>query len=780
MGVVYRAEDTGLQRPVALKFFTRAAAADGDLRAQMLNEGRAAAALDHPNICSIYDVGESDGHLFLAMAYLDGETLASRIERGPLSAQDAAPVIRQIASGLGAAHGRGIVHRDVKSSNILLTKDGQAKITDFGIAGPGQPAAGALTVPPRGTAAYMSPEQTRGDPVDQRSDLWALGVVLYEMLTGRLPFSGEYSAAVSYAVQNEEPREIGDTDPPVPENLCRIIKRLLEKNPAGRYQNAAELIADLEGPVTAGPATSPENTGPLPDPNPASRPRTVGWALFAGFVVLLAAGVWWAANQVPGRPKGPVSIAVMPLDNLSQDTNQEYFAEGMTQELITVLARIDSLRVISSNSAARFREPGRPIAEIAAALNVDYIVRGSVMRQGGQVRINAQLVDVRQDRHLWAERYDRALSDVLTLQSDVARAIASEIQVQFSPAEDERLGRPARVDPEFYEAYLRGRYFLSRRTPQAMARALEQFEQLVKMYPDQPLGYVGLADAYVLHANQGLRPPEEVWPKAKEAAAHAVSLDASLSEAHSTLGLVRSFYEWNWKGAEQEFKKAIELEKNNPNALSRYAIYLSRIGRHDEAIEYMERARAMDPLSLNLNNAVAVLYYMAQRYDEATERCEANLELSSTYYRTYWNLGRSRLAKSEFGPAIDALERARELSREKPSSQVPGSNPPNGLSLENPFMTAVLADGYARAGRTAEARRVVDQLNAIAAEKYVSPAAWAAVYLGLGETDRAFDWLGKAVEERSSLLVWLKVDPAFDTVRGDPRFGKLLVSVGLD
>jgi tetratricopeptide (TPR) repeat protein len=276
-----------------------------------------------------------------------------------------------------------------------------------------------------------------------------------------------------------------------------------------------------------------------------------------------------------------------------------------------------------------------------------------------------------------------------------------------------------------------------------------------------------------------LRPPDELWPKAKAAATNAHAHDSSLSEAHSTLGLVRSFYEWNWKAAGQEFKKAIELEKNNPNALSRYAIYLSRVGRHDEAIEHMEQARAMDPLSLNINNAVAVLYYMARRYGDAIERCETNLELSSTYYRTYWNLGRSRLAKAEFGPAVEALERARELSREKPpEDQAP--NQPNDLSLENPFMMAVLADGYARAGRTGEAHRVMDQLKAIGREKYVSPAAWAAVYLGLGDHDRAFEWLAKAVEERSSLLVWLKVDPAFDPIRGDRRFQKLLAAVGLN
>jgi tetratricopeptide (TPR) repeat protein len=400
------------------------------------------------------------------------------------------------------------------------------------------------------------------------------------------------------------------------------------------------------------------------------------------------------------------------------------------------------------------------LEEIAETLNVDYVVEGSVLRARDRVRINVQLIDARRDRNVWAENYDHDVRDVLAVQSEAAMKIADEIKVTLSPREEVRLAARTNISPASYEAYLRGRFFSNRRTKQDLEQALEQFHSVVESDPESGLGYAGVADANILMALHGFVPPREAWPKAKAAAERAVALDQFLSEAHASLGLIRSYYEWNWSEAERAYRTAIDVNPNDATARHRYAIHLSRLGRHAEAIEEVQRARELDPLSLAINNAVGIVYLMARRYDDAVKQLIANRELSEDYYRTYMNLGRCYVEQDKCQQALEALARASELSG------------------ENPFVVATLAHGYGRAGDKAKARELLSSLKEISTSKYVSPVSIALVQVGLEDHDAAFESLRAAVREHAGYLVWLKVEPVFDALRSDPRFNTLLAEVG--
>ena len=767
MGVVYKAEDLHLGRPAALKFLSPAYLEDEEQRARFIKEARAAAALDHPNICTIYEAGEEDGLIFLAMAYVEGDTVTQKIRSGPLDEAQAVDIAVQIADGLQEAHQNDIVHRDIKSSNIMVTSKGQVKILDFGIAKDLASADSDQTRQVLGTPAYMSPEQTREERVDQRSDIWSLGVVLYQMLSGKLPFAGKFDAAIVYAVLlHEEPVPLDDVAPDVVPGVDAVVRCALSKSRRRRYQAVSEMSGALRqlglgpAPVTQARETVPPPARPLPRARLATGAALIAAALAAWFIP------WRTETPAPVienvQPAERHGLAVMPLTNLSGLESEDYFAYGMTEQLTTTLAKIEGLRVISQGSIVGYKDRNASPSEIARDLNISYLVEGSVQRERDRVRITAQLIEVSSGELIWTRNYDRDLRDVFKLQSEVARSIASQIRVRLTPAEELRLSRTRPISPDAYEQYLKGRFFANSRTQEGLARSLEHYRAVLVESPEAALAHAGMADTLLLQANHGFVPPAQVWPKAKAAAEKALSLDPELAEAHSTLGLILSRFEWNWEVAENSYLRALELYPGDATANLRYSTYLSRMERHEEAIEAIRRARDLDPLSLTISNAVGVVLHMARRHGEAIEQFRRNLELPESYYRTFYNLGRSYRELSEYDKAVAALDQARAMSGDRP------------------FLAAALGHAYGRAGETRQAERLLEDVASRADSQYVSPASLALLYLGLEDFDAAFLQLDRAVEERAALLTWLRVDPIFDPIRERPRFAELLQKVGLD
>ena len=735
-----------------------------------MQEARAAAALDHP-ICTVHDVGEADGQVYFVMAFVDGKTLTGLIRAGELGAVRAVNLAIQIGEGLQEAHDKRIVHRDIKSANIMVTQKGRAKILDFGIAkdlSTGEAGRSKLIL---GTPSYMSPEQTIEQRVDQRSDIWSLGVVLYEMLTGKLPFRGEYEAAVVYSILHEDPAPVGAGAADIPADLEKIIAMALEKKPKDRYQTAADMLLALKA-VNLQMGTRGVPAATTMDLPAEARAPSKRWTwVTSALVFLVALGFWFASSvefdfgtrlagsAMPGETQ-MIWLAVLPLANLSERQDEDYFAAGMSEQLITTLARIESLRVISRTSVLWYKDANIPVRQIAKDLNVSYVVEGSVQRAGERVRITAQLIDAATEELIWTQSYDRDMRDVLTLQSEVARSIATQIQVKLSPTEELRLSRVNPVNPKAYEDYLRGRFFSNDRTKEGLGKALEHYRMVVADSPDSALAYAGIADTYILEANHGFLRPQEAAPLAKEAVLKAIEIDDTLAEAYSTLGFIQSNFEWKWKDAEASYLKAVELYPGDATANQRYGIYLSRMGRHAEAIEAMHRAHDLDPLSLTINNALGVILYMGGQYEETVSQLRSNLELDETYYRTYYNLGRCYLQQGRFGGAVAAFEKALQLSG------------------NNPYLLACLGRAQGAAGNREPAEQLLREFSKQDTTQYVSPANRVLIYRGLGDDDQVFVWLEEAYKERSSMLSWLKVDPDFEPLRDDPRFGDLLAKVG--
>jgi len=769
MGVVYKAEDLRLKRTVALKFLPPLSAGGEEEKSRFLIEAQAAAALDHPNICTVYEIDEADGRCFISMAYIEGRSMKQMLESGALRIEQALELGTHVARGLQEAHEKGVVHRDIKSANILVTPKGQAKITDFGLALLAERTQLTREGTTLGTAAYMSPQQASGDRVDHRTDIWSLGVVLYEILTGRLPFRGERPLAVVHSILHSEPAPMSEGGAVIPAEAERIVRKALAKDLRQRYSRIDEMLAELEmlrRQLGFASATGAWGTTVRGRAGGRFR-RGFLWAAAGLLLLVLAAlaGVWWRrAGRSSGEAAPAIaSLAVLPLENLSRDPEQEYFTDGMTRALIADLAKIRSLRVKSRTSVMQYKGSKRPLREIAQELTVDAVVEGSVLRAGDKVRITVQLIAAATDQLLWADSYERDLRNILSLQSEVARAIAREIQIKLTPQEQAQFAGAPAVNPQAYESYLKGRHYWNQRTEEGLKKGIAYFQQAIAADARYAPAHAGVSDSYLLLGWSGALPPSQAMPEAKNAARRAIELDDKLAEAHNALAGAMQLYDWDWTGAEREFRRALDLNPGYADAYHRYAMtHLAPRGRLEEAMTAMQRAQDLDPLSLVIRTNVGRPLYYLRRYDEAIQHWRNTQELDPNFFRVYWEFGRAYEQKGQCAEAISALEHARLLSQ--------GS----------PFVLGSLGHSYGVCGKTEEANKMAAQLLELAKQRYVSPFDLALIYLGLNDRARALDWMEKAHQERSVWMVYLKVDPRLDRLRSEPRFQALLQKVGLD
>jgi serine/threonine-protein kinase len=762
MATVYLARELKHQRSVAFKMLhAELGVALGPER--FLREISLTARLQHPHILPLFDSGETAGRLWYTMPYVEGESLRDRLRREiQLPVNEAVRLAAEVAGALDYAHRHGVVHRDIKPENILL-EETHARVADFGVAravdaaGEGKLTETGLAL---GTPAYMSPEQASAGPVDARSDVYALGCVLYEMLAGEPPFTGPTAQAIiakrfSGAVPSI--RRIRETVPPA---LERVVFKALATVPADRFSSAAEFAQALAaGELEAAAPTVP--TTPVTDRRPHPTRRLLAAA--AAAAIALAVAVAALGGRLSGRnDRTPIkSLAVLPLANLSGDPEQEYLADGMTDALIARLARIRALRVMSRTSVMQYKGARTPLPEIAQALRVDAVVEGSVQSSGNRVRVTAQLIDARTERHLWVETYEEELSDALRLESRIAQSIADEIRIAVTPGERTQLARSAPVDPEVYQLYLRGRYFWNKRDEEGLKRSLDYFQQALERDSTYAPAYAGIADAYLTLYDYEYLPAAEAAAKARAAAERARALDESLAAAHNSLAHL-SLHDWQWAAAERGFQRAIELDPSYVPAHHWYALCLTAVGRVEEAVAAIRRAQELDPLSIRINADVGMALHAAGRYDEAIEQERRTLELDST----------SRVARWIQGMAYEQKGMLEEAKRSY--SAALARSPGNSNFL------ASLAHAHAVAGEKQVARAILDTLKAQASKGEASPFFLALVHAGLGETDLAFRWLEKAYEERSGSVRYLKVERRLDPLRSDPRFAGLLKKVNLE
>jgi serine/threonine protein kinase/pimeloyl-ACP methyl ester carboxylesterase/tetratricopeptide (TPR) repeat protein len=815
MGEVYLAEDKKLGRKVALKTLPAEFTDDKERLRRFQHEARAASALNHPNILTIHEVGAESGAHFIAAEYIDGETLRATIRRGRMKIDDALDMAQQTAFALTAAHGAGIVHRDIKPENIMVRHDGIVKVLDFGLAKlleghqrnvidpEADTRALVLTDPGKvlGTPQYMSPEQARGQELDPRSDIWSLGVVLYEMVAGRAPFSGETKSHTVVAILESEPPPLATFAPDTPAELQRIVRKALAKDRDSRYQTARDLMIDLKSlrrdldlqseierstvPSAEGfsgsatisellppPASSTESIGETTQPrgiHTQSSGNSFGRAIsrhknaFTVAVILLlfmvAGGGYWffGRHTVGATPIG--SIAVLPFVNASGNTDVEYLTEGMTESLITSLSQLPRLSVKARSSVFRYQGKDVSPQQVGKELNVQAIVNGRVMQRGNELTLHIELVDASSETAVWSADYNRSMTDLVSLQSEIARDVSNKLR-KLSGEDEQKLEKNYTRNAEAYQLYLKGRFYWNKRTEESYQKAIDYFRQAVEKDPNYALAYTGIADCYSFLSSQGIRPPQDVFPLAKDAATKALQIDPGLSEAHTSLAYVKLYYDWAWAEAEQEYKRAIELNPNYATPHHGYAYLLISSGRTEEAITEIKKAEAIDPLSVLFQTDHGEYYYFTRRPDEAIAQLQKAIDMDSSFVRAHFLMGRALIQKGRCDQGIDEGIKAEQMG-------------PVGEQL------GWLAQEYAACGRKAEALKVMNQLLEISKNHYVSPHWFAATQAGLGNKEEAFKWLDQAIDRRFGPMIYLKVNPIWDPLRSDPRFAERLRRVGL-
>ncbi len=746
MGVVYKAEDIKLDRPVALKFLPPQWTLDPDARERFIHEARAASALDHPSICVIHEIGETeDRQMYIAMACYEGESLRDKVRRGPMKPDEAIGIAVQVAQGMAKAHQKGIVHRDIKPANLLITNESVAKIVDFGVAklaGQARLTREGSTV---GTVAYMSPEQVKGGPIDQRTDIWSLGVVLYEMVSGRLPFKGDLEQSLAHSILTSDPEPASKIRKDLPKGLEQVIFKSLMKNPSARYQTMDELAEDLKA-IAEGLRPQRAKTG-LFQGRILGIKKVYAYPIMAGMAIL---SILAALLIFPKRGQAYDSIAVLPLENLSGDPEQDSLAESIHDELITNLAGLSSLKtVIARSTVMTYKGKNTPPQKIAQELHVNALITGALRRAGGLVRITAQLINPATGAQVWARSYERDVRDVVTLENEIVASIAREVDLRLTPEEKSRLASARTVNPEAYVAYSKGRFYLNKPTPEEYAKGLTYMQQAIDMDPTNPLPYAALALGYCL-IGHGTSPPPDAFARAKAAALKAEELGGTLAETEAALGQIKLFEEWDWTGAEKTLRHAMALNPSLPDAQRMYSWYLLLTGRSDEAFEAMKRAIEVDPLNAYWCSDLAWQYWTAGRNQEAMDAAGKALELDPNFDQALCWLGFLYSEKGMFTEAIATHQKLAAVSR---------------------AWRWALVRTYAQAGRKDEAMKLLTEYLGQRKPR----GRWEGWFLGeiyaaLGDKDAAFRWLEAAVNERMTFIPWMRQNPAYAPLRTDPRF----------
>jgi TolB-like protein len=767
MGEVYRASDTRLGREVAIKVITDSLVTDPDALARFEREARAIAALSHPNIVALYDVGRDNGAAFAVMELLDGESLDRRLATADLPWTAALDIAAAVADGLASAHGRGIVHRDLKPGNIFITRDGLVKIVDFGLATDAAfqrtPEGVAMETAPGvvfGTVGYMSPEQVRGEPADHRSDIFSLGCVLYEMLARQRPFRGDTAPEVFAAILRDQPRDLAVLGRGIPARVEALVRRCLEKNPDHRFQSAGDLAFALRDVLRE--SGYPTRAGGIRALRPGLR---LASSVIVGVLILLTAIFWLArgARSMFVRSTPIRALTVLPLESVSGDRQQDDFAETMTEQLTARLASLGSWRVTSPGTALRYRGTRKPIAQIAAELGVDAVVEGSVARHGPTVTIAAQLVDTRTGRQIWGDAYEQGIDNVLVVQNDLVRAIARETDLRLSPDVSTRLSStPHTVAPAAYDAYVRGRHAWDKRSESDLHDAIRFFQDSIDADPTYAPAYAGLADAYAQLGYGSYVSPEDTFPRARTAAEKALALDPSLAEAHASRGYALMYYDWDLGGAESEYRRAIQLNPSYAVAHQWYAYLLTAMERPFAAADAeISLAKALDPLSPAINTDRAYISYYYGRNEDALHSVGLALEMNPTFALGYFWLGRIYTSQGRYADADQAFHNIGPLRTWTPAM-------------------AALGYMYGRAGRAQEAKAILAEFDGMTQHgRHASAYAIAAIYAGLRDREQMFRYLDAAYREHSHWLLWLKRDPRWDEFRADPRFENLVKKVGL-
>ncbi len=722
MGVVYKAEDCKLKREVAIKFLPHRIAASEEERERFKIEAQAAAALNHPNIATIHAIEEVDDQMFIVMEYIEGQEL-----REIVGAQNFVPLpevldyATQIASGLQAAHEKDITHRDIKSANIMITDKGQVKIMDFGLAKMRGGAQFTKVGTTLGTTAYMSPEQAQGIETDHRTDIWAFGVVLYEMLTGKLPFPGDYEQAVIYAILNEEPEPLTNIRSDVPTELQHMVQKAMQKDAGERYQQVKELLAEFKS--NKKKIESKEVDADGEDPSP--------------------------------------SIAVLPFVNMSADPENEYFSDGLSEELINALTKLEGLHVVARTSAFRFRGKEVDLRDVGKQLNVGTVLEGSVRKSGNRLRITAQLINVADGYHIWSERYDREMEDVFAIQDEISQAIVDTLEVQLLGKEKKGLVKRYTDNLEAYQLYLKGRYYFNKYTPDGPAKAIACYQQALQKDPNYTLAYCGLADIYGQLAYWGFARPKDVLPKNEEFGLKAVELDDMSDEAHTVLGATYAFTERDWAKAEAHLQRAIKLNPNSIEAHMRYALCLTSMGRFDEADVECKRSVVIDPLSPVAQSVVALNHFAQSQYDRTINVCTKSLELEPNFPIHHWMLWRAYALMRKYGKAVEACKKTFTFWGQAEVS-------------------AVLKNASKKSDYLAVMRKGAEQMIAQSDKRFISPHDIALFFAHADKKAKAVDWLEKSYQEREPRLHFLKVAPDFSALRKLSRFKTLLKKVGFE